>query len=125
MNIIINCVYDEKLNVSSANEELEIVVSDKETLPSIKAGKVSAMLIPVEYSSVLYDESSMFEDGFCSDKCDNMTVREFREHYKKHFDKVEFKYFGNNIPERITMRNPDWDVSEIPEFFKLTWKLYE
>lgn len=37
MNILLNCIYDERLNVSSANEELEIVVSDKEIIPNIKA----------------------------------------------------------------------------------------
>lgn len=122
MNILHNCIYDERLNVSSTNENLEIVVSDKEIISNIKAGKVSAILIPFVYSNVLYDEYAMLKDGFCNNKYDHMTVCDFRKRYKKHYSTLEFKHFGDNIPTRLVVKNPDWDVSSISNYFKLTWE---
>lgn len=73
------------------------------------------------YSKVLYDEYAMLY-GFCGNKYDQMTVCEFRKHYKKHYKTLEFKYFRDNPPTRLVVKNPDWDVSSMSDYFKLTWE---
>jgi hypothetical protein len=112
-------------NVSSYRDDvLSVSISDRNLLIDIGNGKVRELLILIDSSRVLYDEHSMFKDGFCDTKCDTMTIKQFREHYKKHFDSVVFtyiQYFGD-VPERRTMKNPDWDIAEIPGYFKLTWE---
>lgn len=106
--------YDNTLNVS---------VADRDTLIGIGNGEITSILLPAHAAASLYDIGAI-ERAVFGGQYDNMLVKDLREKYARHYDRVEFAYavYLGDLPERRVKNNPKWTVTTgVGGGFILTW----
>ena len=116
----------EEIDVSSYEDRLYITLKDRDTLIKIRNKQILSLLIPISYATCneLYNNGKMISD-FCKEEFDNVTVKDFRERYKRKFTSVKFGYtqYLGATPEWALRNNPNWDIDkDNPDYFSLTWE---
>lgn len=116
----------DEIDVSSYEDILYITLKDRDILIKIRDNQILSLLIPISYATCneLYNNGNMISD-FCKDEFNNITVKDFREQYKRKFLSVKFGYtpYLGATPEWALRNNPDWDIDKDNQgYFLLTWE---